>query len=155
MLAVEQPVSLLNRRSNRSVARLSGLSTRTSRRLLALGSGGDTGVSARLTFRAVLAALLWLLRELDLLRRDGLALLAGPRRVVSSKSRHAKQRNDQSQNSHGVPQDGRGVEEATISGGRMGKSIIAKLATFGSCHHLCSMRGCGAIANERSGASLT
>jgi hypothetical protein len=79
--------------------------TRASRRLLALGSGGDTGVPARLTFRASLAALLWLLRELDPRRRRGrLTRLAGPRCVIGSKSRHAEQRHDQSQQSHGFPQ---------------------------------------------------
>jgi hypothetical protein len=83
-------------------------SARAPRRLLALGSGSNTGVPARLAFRAVLATLLWLLRELDPLRRRGrFALLVGPRRVISGKSRHAEQRHDQSQHSHGVPQDGR------------------------------------------------
>jgi hypothetical protein len=58
----------------------------------------------------ILAARLTL-RLLDPFGRADLFTLATPRRVVGSKGRHAKQRNDQGQHSHGFPQIGRIVRE--------------------------------------------
>jgi hypothetical protein len=72
--------------------------------LLALGAGAYAAISARLALCAVLAAtIVAALHALEQERRGG-HVMAKPRRVFGGKGRYAKQRNDQSQHSHGFPQ---------------------------------------------------